>query len=174
MLFWNRKLGWFIVQLCMYPVVIWLLTTFFFLFFLQVKTFGPLGSSSEDKLSMFMDLVDGVFLHKIMTHMWVTESELCMCATVRTCCNLAAVVYLFSLETTSYTFLPAIQLCRHSIRIFTLHQFCSSCIISVLIKGLIWGCTLPRVLRSCATSVSKHAVYTLAAFDWTLGHGSFG
>uniref|UniRef100_A0A4W5N0A2 Coiled-coil domain containing 88C n=1 Tax=Hucho hucho TaxID=62062 RepID=A0A4W5N0A2_9TELE len=36
---------------------------------LQVKTFGPLGSGSEDKLSMFMDLVDGVFLHKIMTHM---------------------------------------------------------------------------------------------------------
>uniref|UniRef100_A0A4W5PAS7 Coiled-coil domain containing 88C n=1 Tax=Hucho hucho TaxID=62062 RepID=A0A4W5PAS7_9TELE len=33
-----------------------------------VKTFGPLGSGSEDKLSMFMDLVDGVFLHKIMTH----------------------------------------------------------------------------------------------------------
>uniref|UniRef100_A0A8C1FD04 Coiled-coil domain containing 88C n=1 Tax=Cyprinus carpio carpio TaxID=630221 RepID=A0A8C1FD04_CYPCA len=38
------------------PLVVW------------VKTFGPLGSSSEDKLSMFMDLVDGVFLHKIMTH----------------------------------------------------------------------------------------------------------
>uniref|UniRef100_A0A9J7Z2M8 Coiled-coil domain containing 88C n=1 Tax=Cyprinus carpio carpio TaxID=630221 RepID=A0A9J7Z2M8_CYPCA len=35
---------------------------------LGVKTFGPLGSGSEDKLSMFMDLVDGVFLHKIMTH----------------------------------------------------------------------------------------------------------
>uniref|UniRef100_A0A8C1GAC5 Coiled-coil domain containing 88C n=1 Tax=Cyprinus carpio TaxID=7962 RepID=A0A8C1GAC5_CYPCA len=34
----------------------------------KVKTFGPLGSGSEDKLSMFMDLVDGVFLHKIMTH----------------------------------------------------------------------------------------------------------
>uniref|UniRef100_A0A6Q2WP01 HOOK N-terminal domain-containing protein n=1 Tax=Esox lucius TaxID=8010 RepID=A0A6Q2WP01_ESOLU len=33
-----------------------------------VKTFGPLGSGPEDKLSMFMDLVDGVFLHKIMTH----------------------------------------------------------------------------------------------------------
>jgi len=48
-------------------------------FFFQVKTFGPLGSNSEDKLSMFMDLVDGVFLHKIMTHMWVTESERCMC-----------------------------------------------------------------------------------------------
>jgi len=67
--------------------------------------------------------------------------------------------YLFSLATTSYPFLPAIQLCRHSIRIFTLHQFCSSCIISVLIKGLIWGCAWPRVLRSCVTSVSKHAVY---------------
>uniref|UniRef100_A0A671QNB2 Protein Daple-like n=1 Tax=Sinocyclocheilus anshuiensis TaxID=1608454 RepID=A0A671QNB2_9TELE len=38
------------------PLVVW------------VKTFGPLGSVSEDKLSMFMDLVDGVFLHKIMTH----------------------------------------------------------------------------------------------------------
>lgn len=38
------------------PLVVW------------VKTFGPLGFSSEDKLSMFMDLVDGVFLHKIMTH----------------------------------------------------------------------------------------------------------
>ncbi|TRY55298.1 hypothetical protein DNTS_013455 [Danionella cerebrum] len=38
------------------PLVVW------------VRTFGPLGSGSEDKLSMFMDLVDGVFLHKIMTH----------------------------------------------------------------------------------------------------------
>ncbi|XP_010876949.2 protein Daple isoform X1 [Esox lucius] len=38
------------------PLVVW------------VKTFGPLGSGPEDKLSMFMDLVDGVFLHKIMTH----------------------------------------------------------------------------------------------------------
>ncbi|XP_047677588.1 protein Daple isoform X1 [Tachysurus fulvidraco] len=37
------------------PLVIW------------VKTFGPLASNSEDKLSMFMELVDGVFLHKIMT-----------------------------------------------------------------------------------------------------------
>lgn len=36
---------------------------------LQVKTFGPLGSGTDDKLSMFMDLVDGIFLHKIMTHM---------------------------------------------------------------------------------------------------------
>ncbi|XP_042565738.1 protein Daple [Clupea harengus] len=38
------------------PLVVW------------VKTFGPLGTGTEDKLSMFMDLVDGVFLHKIMTH----------------------------------------------------------------------------------------------------------
>ncbi|XP_053365448.1 protein Daple isoform X2 [Clarias gariepinus] len=38
------------------PLVVW------------VKTFGPLSSNSEDKLSMFMELVDGVFLHKIMTH----------------------------------------------------------------------------------------------------------
>lgn len=53
----------------MYPVMILLLTFFLLFFFLQVKTFGPLGSGSEDKLSMFMDLVDGVFLHKIMTHM---------------------------------------------------------------------------------------------------------
>lgn len=34
---------------------------------------GPLGSSgaagSEERLSMFMELVDGVFLHKIMTQM---------------------------------------------------------------------------------------------------------
>ncbi|KAJ8341863.1 hypothetical protein SKAU_G00341540 [Synaphobranchus kaupii] len=37
------------------PLVVW------------VKTLGPLGNGSEDKLSMFMDLVDGVFLHKIMT-----------------------------------------------------------------------------------------------------------
>uniref|UniRef100_A0A4W4H8B8 HOOK N-terminal domain-containing protein n=1 Tax=Electrophorus electricus TaxID=8005 RepID=A0A4W4H8B8_ELEEL len=33
-----------------------------------VKTLGPLASNSDDKLSMFMELVDGVFLHKIMTH----------------------------------------------------------------------------------------------------------
>ncbi|XP_066530867.1 protein Daple [Hoplias malabaricus] len=38
------------------PLVVW------------VKTFGPLASNSDDKLSMFMELVDGVFLHKIMTH----------------------------------------------------------------------------------------------------------
>ncbi|XP_069493540.1 protein Daple isoform X2 [Ambystoma mexicanum] len=31
-----------------------------------VKTFGPCGSENEDKLGMYMDLVDGVFLHKIM------------------------------------------------------------------------------------------------------------
>ncbi|KAM6973258.1 protein Daple [Aplochiton taeniatus] len=37
---------------------------------LWVRTLGPLGSSSgcDDKLTMFLDLVDGVFLHKIMTH----------------------------------------------------------------------------------------------------------
>ncbi|KAJ8291188.1 hypothetical protein GJAV_G00022410 [Gymnothorax javanicus] len=37
------------------PLVVW------------VKTLGPLGNGLEDRLSMFMDLVDGVFLHKIMT-----------------------------------------------------------------------------------------------------------
>ncbi|XP_066468258.1 protein Daple [Tiliqua scincoides] len=31
-----------------------------------VKTFGPLGNDNEDKLAMYMDLVDGVFLNKIM------------------------------------------------------------------------------------------------------------
>ncbi|XP_075782825.1 protein Daple isoform X2 [Pelodiscus sinensis] len=31
-----------------------------------VKTFGPLGNENEDTLSMYMDLVDGVFLNKIM------------------------------------------------------------------------------------------------------------
>ncbi|XP_069064272.1 protein Daple isoform X2 [Pleurodeles waltl] len=31
-----------------------------------VKTFGPCGSENEDKLGLYMDLVDGVFLHKIM------------------------------------------------------------------------------------------------------------
>lgn len=40
---------------------------------LQVRTLGPLGSSdavgSEERVNMFMELVDGVFLHKIMTHM---------------------------------------------------------------------------------------------------------
>lgn len=34
---------------------------------------GPLGSSdavgSEERVTMFMELVDGVFLHKIMTQM---------------------------------------------------------------------------------------------------------
>ncbi|KAM9355398.1 protein Daple [Pholidichthys leucotaenia] len=37
-----------------------------------VRTLGPLGSCDdagpEDQLGMFMELVDGVFLHKIMTH----------------------------------------------------------------------------------------------------------
>uniref|UniRef100_A0A7N6BGK9 HOOK N-terminal domain-containing protein n=1 Tax=Anabas testudineus TaxID=64144 RepID=A0A7N6BGK9_ANATE len=37
-----------------------------------VRTLGPLGScddvGSEERVSMFMELVDGVFLHKIMTH----------------------------------------------------------------------------------------------------------
>uniref|UniRef100_A0A8C9U4H2 Coiled-coil domain containing 88C n=1 Tax=Scleropages formosus TaxID=113540 RepID=A0A8C9U4H2_SCLFO len=33
-----------------------------------VKTCGPLSASSEDSLSVFMELVDGVFLHKVMTH----------------------------------------------------------------------------------------------------------
>uniref|UniRef100_A0A8D2LQL1 Coiled-coil domain containing 88C n=1 Tax=Varanus komodoensis TaxID=61221 RepID=A0A8D2LQL1_VARKO len=36
------------------------------LFFWQVKTFGPLGNGNEEKLSMYMDLVDGVYLNKIM------------------------------------------------------------------------------------------------------------
>ncbi|XP_035530045.1 protein Daple isoform X2 [Morone saxatilis] len=39
---------------------------------LWVRTLGPLGSSddvgSEERVNMFMELVDGVFLHKIMTH----------------------------------------------------------------------------------------------------------
>ncbi|XP_037550950.1 protein Daple [Nematolebias whitei] len=42
------------------PLVVW------------VKTLGPLGSpddvGSEERVSMYMELVDGVFLHKIMTH----------------------------------------------------------------------------------------------------------
>ncbi|KAI3367988.1 hypothetical protein L3Q82_026814, partial [Scortum barcoo] len=37
-----------------------------------VRTLGPLGScdnvGSEERVNMFMELVDGVFLHKIMTH----------------------------------------------------------------------------------------------------------
>lgn len=45
---------------------------------LQVRTLGPLGScddvGSEQRVNMFMELVDGVFLHKIMTHMWVTTT----------------------------------------------------------------------------------------------------
>ncbi|XP_061649674.1 protein Daple isoform X2 [Phyllopteryx taeniolatus] len=39
---------------------------------LWVRTLGPLGSSddagSEERVNMFVELVDGVFLHKIMTH----------------------------------------------------------------------------------------------------------
>ncbi|KAM9146935.1 protein Daple isoform 1-T1 [Pangshura tecta] len=35
-----------------------------------VKTFGPLGNENEDKLTMYMDLVDGVFLNKIMLQIW--------------------------------------------------------------------------------------------------------
>ncbi|XP_060685453.1 protein Daple isoform X1 [Hemiscyllium ocellatum] len=31
-----------------------------------VKTFGPVGGKSNDKVTTYMDLVDGVFLHKIM------------------------------------------------------------------------------------------------------------
>ncbi|XP_029972273.1 protein Daple isoform X1 [Salarias fasciatus] len=42
------------------PLVVW------------VRTLGPLSShgdaGSEDRVNMFMELVDGVFLHKIMTH----------------------------------------------------------------------------------------------------------
>ncbi|KAM4625374.1 protein Daple isoform 1-T1 [Polymixia lowei] len=42
------------------PLVVW------------VRTLGPLGScdgvESEERVNMFMELVDGVFLHKIMTH----------------------------------------------------------------------------------------------------------
>ncbi|KAM9842995.1 protein Daple [Aulostomus maculatus] len=43
------------------PLVVW------------VRTLGPLGSrdgaGSEERVNMFIELVDGVFLHKIMTHM---------------------------------------------------------------------------------------------------------
>ncbi|XP_028252131.1 protein Daple isoform X2 [Parambassis ranga] len=38
----------------------------------QVRTLGPLGpcdnAGSEERVNMYMELVDGVFLHKIMTH----------------------------------------------------------------------------------------------------------
>ncbi|XP_014833502.1 PREDICTED: protein Daple-like [Poecilia mexicana] len=33
---------------------------------LWVRMLGPLGS--EERVTMFMELVDGVFLHKVMTH----------------------------------------------------------------------------------------------------------
>uniref|UniRef100_A0A9L0IMP0 Coiled-coil domain containing 88C n=1 Tax=Equus asinus TaxID=9793 RepID=A0A9L0IMP0_EQUAS len=32
----------------------------------QVKTFGPFGSGSQDNLTMYMDLADGIFLNQIM------------------------------------------------------------------------------------------------------------
>uniref|UniRef100_A0A2K6FN44 HOOK N-terminal domain-containing protein n=1 Tax=Propithecus coquereli TaxID=379532 RepID=A0A2K6FN44_PROCO len=32
----------------------------------RVKTFGPFGSSNQDNLTMYMDLVDGIFLNQIM------------------------------------------------------------------------------------------------------------
>lgn len=39
----------------------------------KVRTLGPLTSceevGSEERVNMFMELVDGVFLHKIMTQM---------------------------------------------------------------------------------------------------------
>eukprot|EP00064_Thunnus_orientalis_P020999 superscaffoldBa00006113_g21153 len=42
------------------PLVVW------------VRTLGPLGPcddvGSEERVNMFMELVNGVFLHKIMTH----------------------------------------------------------------------------------------------------------
>uniref|UniRef100_A0A2I3HC87 HOOK N-terminal domain-containing protein n=1 Tax=Nomascus leucogenys TaxID=61853 RepID=A0A2I3HC87_NOMLE len=31
-----------------------------------VKTFGPFGSGNQDNLTMYMDLVDGIFLNQIM------------------------------------------------------------------------------------------------------------
>lgn len=45
-----------------------------------MRTLGPLAScgdvGSEERVSMFMELVDGVFLHKIMTHMYVAANKL--------------------------------------------------------------------------------------------------
>lgn len=35
----------------------------------QVKTFGDLGSGDQDNLGVYMDLVDGVVLNKIMLQM---------------------------------------------------------------------------------------------------------
>lgn len=35
----------------------------------QVKTFGPFGSGSQDNLTMYMDLADGIFLNQIMLQM---------------------------------------------------------------------------------------------------------
>ncbi len=81
--FWNQKHACAAVRASCHDITTYFI--WFLNFFLQVKTFGPLGSGSEDKLSMFMDLVDGVFLHKIMTHMWVTDAELCVRVRVRLC-----------------------------------------------------------------------------------------
>lgn len=35
----------------------------------QVKTLGPFGSSSHDNLTLYMDLVDGIFLNQVMLQM---------------------------------------------------------------------------------------------------------
>lgn len=35
----------------------------------QVKTFGPFGSGHQDNLTLYMDLVDGIFLNQIMLQM---------------------------------------------------------------------------------------------------------
>lgn len=39
------------------------------LFLRQVKTFGDLGGEDRDNLGVYMDLVDGVVLNKIMLQM---------------------------------------------------------------------------------------------------------
>lgn len=35
----------------------------------QVKTFGSFGNGSQDSLTMYMDLADGIFLNQIMLQM---------------------------------------------------------------------------------------------------------
>lgn len=35
----------------------------------QVKTFGSFGSGHQDNLTLYMDLVDGIFLNQIMLQM---------------------------------------------------------------------------------------------------------
>lgn len=35
----------------------------------QVKTLGPFGSGNQDNLTLYMDLVDGIFLNQIMLQM---------------------------------------------------------------------------------------------------------